>query len=267
MDTASFLQTHRVFSLEEAVRALDPKGGRKAALERLKYAVARGKVKKLMRGVYASIPPGTDPEAFQPDPFLAAVALRPEAVFSHHSALELLGVAHSEWRQYSAYSSRRPQRFSLNGLEVQFVSYPSTLIQQDLARLGTREIRRFDRKLTVTGPERTLVDGFRQPDRVGGLAELVESAAGFPVLEIPLLLKLLHAYRQKVLWAAVGWFLDTYRETFFVSEADLATIEKQVPRAPQYLAKDSRGGVLVQPWNLIVPTYLAEGREPDESGF
>lgn len=264
MDTATFLQTHRVFSLDEAVRALDPAGGRKATLERLKYTASRGKVKKVARGVYATVPPGVDPAKFQPDRFLAAAALRPDAIFSHHSALELLGAAHSEWRQCTAYSARRSHPFKLDGVELRFLSQPQPLVRRQLTALGTRSIRRFERELRVTGPERTLVEGFRQPDLVGGLSELVESAGGFSVLELPLLFKLLDAYGQKVLWAAVGWFLDTYRATFFVSEKDLALIEKHVPKAPQYLAKDQRGGVLVQPWNLIVPAYLAEGREPDE---
>jgi len=267
METSSFLQTHRVFSLDEAVRALDPAGGRKAVLERLKYAVRRGKVKPLARGVYASIPPDADPATFQPDPFLAVAALRPDAVFSHHSALELLGVAHSLWRRCTAYSSRRPEHFALDGIDLHLLSHPEALVRQGSTDLGTRSVHRFDRALRMTGPERTLIDGFRQPDRAGGLAELVESAAGFSVLELPLLFELLHAYRRKVLWAAVGWFLDMYRETLFVGDEDLARIEQHVPKAPQYLARDQRGGVLVRRWNLIVPDALVAGREPDESEF
>lgn len=265
MDTSTFLQTHRVFSLDEAVRALDPAGGRKATLERLKYAARRGKVKRLSRGTYASVPPGVNPANFQPDRFLAAVALRPDAVFSYHSALELLGAAHSEWHLCTAYSDRRAQPFKLNGAELRFLSHPKPLVARQLTRLGTRFVHRLDRELRVTGPERTLIDGFRRPDLVGGLPELVGSAAGFPVLELSLLFDLLEAHGQKVLWAAVGWFLDSHRATFFVSEKDLALIRRQVPKAPQYLAKDQRGGVLAQPWNLIIPEYLAEGQEPDES--
>lgn len=265
MDTATFLQTHRVFSLEEAVQALNPTGGRTGTLERLKYAARRGKLKPLARGVYASVPAGTDPQQFQPDRFLAAATLRPDALFSHHSALELLGAAHSEWRLCSAYSARRAQPFKLDGMELRFLAHPKSLLRRQLTTLGTRSVRRFDRELRVTGPERTLIDGFRQPDRVGGLAELVESAAGFPVLEVPLLFQVLEAYGQKVLWAAAGWFLDTYRATFFVSDEDLTLIQKRVPRAPQYLAKDQRGGVLVHSWNLVIPAYLARGREPDEA--
>ncbi len=265
MDTRTFLQTHRVFNLDDAVQILAPTGGRKATLERLKYSAARGKLKKLARGVYASVPPGVEPAKFQPDRFLVAAALRPDAIFSHHSALELLGAAHSEWRLCTAYSDRRSQPFNLDGLELRFLSYPQSLVRHHAVNLGIRSIRRFDRELRVTGPERTLIDGFRRLDLVGGLAEFVESAAGFPVLELPLLFKLLDTFGQKGLWAAVGWFLDTYRTTFYVRDGDLAVIDKHVPKAAQYLARDQRGGVLVRRWNLIVPDALVEGKEPDES--
>ncbi len=265
MDTGTFLQTHRVFNLDEAARVLAPSGGRKATLERLKYAAARNKLKKLTRGVYASVPPGVDAAKFQPDRFLVAVAMRPDAVFSHHSALELLGAAHSEWRLCTAYSARRSQSFDLDGLELRFLSHPQSLVHHRAFDRGIRSVHRLDRELRVTGPERTLIDGFRRPDLVGGLAEFVESAAGFPVLELPLLLELLDVFGQKVLWAAVGWFLELYRKTFYVSDGDLALIEKHVPKAPLYLARDQRGGVLVRRWNLIVPGAILEGMEPDES--
>ncbi len=265
MDTSTFLQTHRVFNLDEAARILAPFGGRKATLERLGYAAGRGKLKKLARGVYASVPPGVESANFQPDRFLVAAALRPDAIFSHHSALELLGAAHSEWRLCTAYSARRSQPFALDGLELRFLSHPQPLVRQQAIELGTRTLHRLDRELRVTGPERTLIDGFRRPDLVGGLAEFVESTAGFSVLELPLLFELLGVLRQKLLWAVVGWFLETYRTTFFVSDDDLTVIEQQVPRAPLYLVRDQRGGVLVRRWNLIVPAELVEGKEPDEA--
>ncbi|MDA0994931.1 MAG: hypothetical protein O3A13_15030 [Proteobacteria bacterium] len=265
MDTSTFMQTHRVFNLDEAVQALSPAGGRKATLERLKYAAGRGKLKKLARGVYASVPPGADPVTYQPDRFLAAAALRPDAVFSFHSALELLGAAHSEWRLCTAYSEQRAQPFHLDSLELRFLSYPQRLLRQQATDLGIRTVHRVDRELRATGPERTLVDGFRRPDLVGGHAEFVESAAGFSVLDLPLLFELLSAFGQKALWAAVGWFLERYQATFFVADDDLALIERHIPRGPLYLSRDERGGVLHRRWNLIVPDTLVDGMEPDES--
>jgi hypothetical protein len=265
LDTSTFLQTHRVFNLDEAHRALAPAGGRKATLERLNYAASRGKLKKVVRGVYASVPPGAEPASFQPDRFLTAAALRSDSILSHHSALELLGAAHSDWRLSTVYSAQRSQAFDFEGFELRFLSHPQRLVRKQAVDLGMRAVRRFDRELQVTGPERTLLDGFRRPDLVGGYAELVESAAGFPVLELPLLFQLLDAYGQKILWAAVGWFLDTYRATFYVSEDDLAHIEKQVPKVPLYLERDQRGGTLISRWNLIVPDTLIGVGEPDEA--
>lgn len=266
MDTGTFLQTHRVFSLDEAVRALAPQGGRGRVLERIQYFAGLGKVKRITRGVYASVPPGVDPKRFWPDVFLVAAALRPDAIFSHHSALELLGASHSEWRLCTAFSSRR-RSFQLNGTEVRFLSQPAALTRERLTGLGTRTIHRLDRELRVTAPERTLVDGFRNPDLVGGVSELVQSAAGFSVLELPLLFEVLGAYKQKLLWAAVGWFLEQHRKSFYVTDEDLSKVERHVPKAPQYLIPGQRGGVMARRWNLILPENVTRGREPDEAQF
>ena len=264
MDTATFLQRHQVFRLDEAVEALDPAGGRRAVSERLDYARQRGKVRKVARGVYASVPADMDPERFQPDPFLVAAAIRPDAVFSHHAALELLGAAHSQWRHYTAYSESHPRHFSLMDGEVQFIAWPRALVDRGMLTAARRTVFRLDRSLQVTGPEATLIDGFRQPGRVGGLAELIESAAGFSMLDLALLFRLLEAHGQKHLWAALGWFLETYQTTFFVREPDLSYIRDHVPASPRYLIRNQRRGILFRQWNLIVPEELIEGREPDE---
>lgn len=52
---------------------------------------------KLERGLYATVPRGVAPGEFIPDRYLAALAARPDCIFSHHAALELLGTAHSDW--------------------------------------------------------------------------------------------------------------------------------------------------------------------------
>jgi hypothetical protein len=90
LKTTDFFNTHPVFSLNEAARILAPAGGRSGAVERLKYHLKAGRLKLVTRGVYAVVPPGVPTEGFQPDPFIAAVAVRPDGIFSHHSALELL---------------------------------------------------------------------------------------------------------------------------------------------------------------------------------
>src|SRR5687768_15467502 len=93
--TAEFLARHPVFSLSDAERELAPAGGRPATVQRLKHHLRTGRLRLLGREIYAVVPPGMAAADLRADPFLAARAARPDAVFAHHAALELLGAAHS----------------------------------------------------------------------------------------------------------------------------------------------------------------------------
>jgi len=77
MKTTDFFNIYPVFSLDEASKILAPPGGRPGTVERLKYHLKAGRLKLVARGVYAVVPPGIPVERFQPNPFLAAAAVRP----------------------------------------------------------------------------------------------------------------------------------------------------------------------------------------------
>jgi predicted transcriptional regulator of viral defense system len=263
MESRAFLGTHPVFTLAEAVAGLTP-GNRKGALDRLQYFAKRGLVKQVAHGVYASVPAGVDSSAFTADRYLVAASLRADAVFSHHAALELLGAAHSDWNECSVLTHRRRAPAVVAGVTLRFISYPTMLVRRRKEALGVRDVDRLGRRLRVTGPERTLVDGFWQPNLVGGLAELVESASGFGVLDLDLLNQVLRAYDHKTLWAAVGWFLERYERTFFVSPEYLRDLERHRPRSPHYLDTPRGQGRLAARWNLVLPESLVAGAEPDE---
>jgi hypothetical protein len=118
--------------------------------------------------------------------------------------------------------------------------------------------------LRTTGPERTLVEGFRRPSLAGGLEELVQSASGFATLDLDLLEKVLRGYAIANLWAATGWFLERFQRAFYVPEKVLDRMAQNRPRSPQYLERDRRGGALAARWNLILPEALASLEEPDD---
>lgn len=256
MDTSLFLQTHQVFTLEEAHRALHPPGGKKATLERLKYHQGKGRLKLVTRGVYATTPPDMDLGKFRADAFLVAAALRSDALFSHHSALELLGATRSEQSPVTICTRSRRSPVDLDGQFIRFLNHPPGLRRARREDLGTQEITRSKRTLRITGPERTLIDGLRQPHLAGGVDKLVELSAEFSVLDLNLLQELLKFYNTKMLWAAVGWFLERYRHTFDVNNDALVRFEKHRPRAPQYLLRSERGGTFAPRWNMIMPNSL-----------
>jgi hypothetical protein len=262
--TAEFFATHPVFSLDEATASLAPKGGRMGTVERLKYHLSVGTLKLVTRGVYASVPPGVPADRFQPDPVLVAAAVRSDGVFSHHSALELLGVAHSVWHQCTLYVDKRRKPVHLNGTTIRFLDHPGPMNSSADKKLGTMRVERHGKLLRTTGPERTLVEGFRRPALAGGPEDLVRSASGFPTLDLDLLGNLLHEYGIANLWAAVGWFLERFKQSFYVPESMLDRLEEHRPRSPHYLERGQRGGVLVARWNLILPETLASLGEPDE---
>lgn len=262
--TAELFARHPVFSLEQATRELAPPGGRAGASERLRYHLETGRLKLVARGLYAVVPPGASAVTLHPDPFLVAVAARPDAVFCHHSALELLGAAHSVWTEHTVYAGRRRRPIRLENSIVRFLEAPEPMAGDDDRPFGTRQVERRGRLLLTTGPERTLVEGLRRPYLVGGLEELILSASGFPALDMDILDEVLVRYDVLNLWAATGWFLEHFRHTFHVPEETFVRCSQNVPTAPQYLVRGRRGGTLHRRWNLIVPAELERLGGPDE---
>jgi predicted transcriptional regulator of viral defense system len=259
-----FFSRNPVFSLDQAARELAPAGKRSRVRELLRYHLDRGTLKLLARGLYAVIPAGIAPERFQPNAFRVAAVERPESVFCHHSALELLGAAHSAWHDCTVYSARRRKDLHLGDTRIRFLQVPEAMKSEDAQLLGTRKVEYRGKMLVCTGPERTLVEGFRRPSLVGGHEELVVSAGGFPALDLDLLEELLRRYGAAKLWAAVGWFLEGFRDRFHAPEAVLERWEKEVPMSPQYLERRRRGGRFVRRWNLIVASELEPIGGPDE---
>ena len=261
--TEGFLDRNPVFSLAMFAEAHGEDGGATALAKRLKYLQSRGRIVSLERGLYATVRPGEDREGLAPDPYLVGAALRPDGVFAYHSALTLLGAGHSDWSVVTLLSHSRRRPLILQGARVEVLPHPAILLRMADTEVGVRSVPYLDRILRVTGPERTLVDGFRRLDLVGGLEELVASAAGFPSLDLEKLDTVLGAYGLHNLYAAVGWFLEAHREHFFVPEDYLESMEKRRPAAPQYLPRRGRaeegGGRMVSRWNLILPGALLRG--------
>lgn len=110
--TNEFFETYPVFSLEEAVAYLAPTGSKSSVPERLKHHLQTGRLKSLGRKLYAVILPGVSADRFSPDPFLVAAAARPQGIFAYHSALQLLGAAHTTWSAHTLFVNSRRRLYS-----------------------------------------------------------------------------------------------------------------------------------------------------------
>jgi predicted transcriptional regulator of viral defense system len=107
MGTVAFMQSRQVFTLAEARRALLPGAPAERVRNRLKRYLGTGRLLSVSRGVYAAVPFGIEAGRFQPDPFLVASSVRADAVFSHYSALTLLGAARVVWKVLTVLTASR----------------------------------------------------------------------------------------------------------------------------------------------------------------
>lgn len=252
----AFLTANPVFSLDDLAKVAGGRDPRARARERVKYYAETGRVRRLARELYAAVPAGAQADSYAPDAFLVAAALRADAVFSYHSALELLGAAHSDWNVCTAYTAGTPTSVRWGSHTARLLAAPASALGTKWSTLGVRSVQRAGRTLRVTGPERTLVEGFRQLRWIGGLEELAESAGGFASLDLMVLRDVLAAYDKRSLWAAVGWFLERHAKAFYVTPGVLEEFEKHRPKARHYLPRGMRGGAFVPRWNLMLPPSL-----------
>lgn len=268
LDLEAFLADSPVFSLGDLAVARGDGDRLEPARNQLKHHLRTGRIKAVSHGIFAAVPPGILAARFHPDPFLVGLVARPDAIFAYHAALELQGVSYAVRRDTTLFTARRRTAIDLGTKRVVFLPHPQPLMRRGLAEIGTIELPGDTRSVRGTGPERTLVEGFRNPSRVGGIAELLESAAGIPLLRFPVLEAVLEAYDQRSLWAALGWYLTRQAERLEPPAELLARCRANRPRSNQYLVASRRaqGGSLVRDWRLILPPQVVRGfdtRGPD----
>jgi len=251
---------HPVLRLDTWARLLRGPNSGKRAVDRAKYYCETGRLKRLTRGLYAVVPPGAKPQTFTPDPYLIAAALRPDAVLSHHAALDLLGAARSVFNRITYYTASPRRALVLDGMSWHALNHPTALRRARKIEFGVVSIDRQGVIIKHTGAERTLVEGFAALEWVGGLEEHVESAAAMRDLDLDIVEKYLRLMNRRILYSAVGWFLEKHPEVADVDDALLRRLERQTPRQPLYLGSRKAGARLEKRWNLLVPPHLSKKR-------
>jgi predicted transcriptional regulator of viral defense system len=122
--------------------------GDRAVTELLKYHLRAGNIRRIARGVFASVP--------ATDRFLAASRLRIGAVIAYRSALELHGCAITPTSEVQLISRGEPGFIETAEGACRFVSHAAN---HPLSQ-GVTTIDRQGLAVNVTTLERTLVDLF-----------------------------------------------------------------------------------------------------------
>ena len=254
-----FFRQHPVFTGDELAVHLAHIGsnGVRTQEKALAYHTKAGRLRRVRQGLYAVIPPGVDGDTYPVDPYQVTARLTPDAVLSHHTALEFHGRAYSVWQHFT-YSAERPvEMLTFRDQVFRGVKFPRALVRAGEEYRGVLTMERFGMPLRVTSLERTLVDVLDRPDLAGGWEEVWRSLEAVEFLDLDEVVKYALLLGNATTIAKVGFFLDSNREPLMVEEQNLKALRDCRPRQPHYLDRGRRDhGQLVAEWNLVVPAEV-----------
>lgn len=219
---------------------------------RLKDAVKKGYIVRLGKGVYVSRVGPWMSKA--PSPLLLPSFLAKDAVLCYHSALDVLGHAHSQFFtiNYCSREKRRKGIFYGNYL-IRQVNPRGAIVRKQKLNFGIVEKRIEGRTVRVTGRERTLVDCLDRLDLAGGAEEVFRSVGTYPFIKFDILLEYLLIQKKSSLYAKTGFLLDSYRDLFSFAQEQEKKILAGVTGSYAYLGPRRPGNRFISKWRLLVP--------------
>ncbi len=255
--SASFFSTTPVFGRVEFAKAFGRRPGDRAVTELLKYHLRVGNIRRIARGVFASVPKGTRPGTETVDRFLAASRLRIGAVVAYRSALELHGCAIAPTNEVQLIAPGEPGLVATSDFACRLVSRPSHHSAGD----GVTTVDRQSLPVNVTTFERTLVDLFDRYDLAGGAEDLFQSLDVVLDREEPFDIEAVLDFAKRLgnasATAALGYWLDREQHRLGVPAAVLEDLRSLAPRHARYALGATPGhGRAATGWNVILPTDI-----------
>jgi len=256
-----FFRKHPVFTGEELNKHLTSQGkvGPRAQEALLAYHSKAGRIVRVRRGLYAVIPAGADGDSYPVDLFLVAAKLTPDAVLSHHTALEFYGNAYSVQTHFIYSASRPLSPLTFRSHVFRGTKFPQALLRAGNEHVGVSNAERAGLAMRVTSLERTMVDVLDRPDLSGSWEEVWRSLESVEFFDLNKVVEYARLLGNATTGAKVGFFLDQHRESLMVEDRHLKTLHDLRPRQPHYLDRTKRkSGRLVSEWNLVVPSEVLE---------
>ncbi len=256
-----FFRSHPVFTTGELAAYLSSRGttGSRGRDALLAHHVRAGRFVRVRRGLYAVIPPGADAASFPVDPYLIASRLTPDAVLSHHTALEFHGRAYSVWEHFTYLASRPSSPLTFRSHVFRGTRFPEALIRTGTTDLGALTTERVGLPVRVTSLERTLVDVLDRPRHSGGWEEVWRSLDSVEFFNVGEVVDYALLLGNATTIATVGFYLEQQASSLTVESAHLDVLRRHRPRQPHYLDGARNGkGRFVSGWNLVVPQEVVD---------
>jgi len=258
MKPLTFFDQHPVFTHQEFATAHSA-GGRRSTRTTdniLAQHLASGRLLRVHRGLYASLPPGAVADSFAPDPYLVATRSADDAVVAYHAALQFHGRAYSVSSRFTYLTRHRLRPYEFRGAAFAAILLPAALRAKRRPVGGVLEQRHAGGLVRVTSLERTLVDVLDAPDHGGGWEEIWRSLESVEFFDLDAVIDYALKLGSALTVARVGFYLEQHREQLMVEDRHLKPLRARAPAQPRYFDRGRGPGKFVRPWNLVVPEQV-----------
>lgn len=225
----------------------------------LAYYRKKGRVINIQRGLYATIPYGSDPSSFPVDPYLLTAKMAKDAILAYNTALQFHGKAYSVNNRLIYISSKTPLNLKFRQYEIKGIRTPSALSAKGKEMFGVEVFNRSGVELKVTNLERTFVDVLDRPYLSGSWEEILRSLESIEFFNLDQVISYVLLLKNNTTAAKVGYFLEGHKDSLMVEEKYLDKLKGFHPRKPHYLSRNRRKDCrLVKNWNLMVPLEILD---------
>ena len=255
--SAPFFSANPVFRRPEYAAAVGRQPEDKVVTAMLAQHLKAGNIRRIARGVFASVPKHADAATWSVDRFLAASRLRLGGTIAYHSALELHGYAYTEGHDVQVIAKGEPGMFEAVGLACRFIRPPRGFAPPD----GATAVDRLGQEVRVTTVERTIADLFDRYDLAGGAEELFNSLDLVVRIDALALVRYMRALGKATAAGAMGFWLEREQKRLGIPDAALEELRALMPAQSRYaLGAKSGEGKTARDWNVILPVDVLERR-------
>lgn len=258
--SAPFFSAMPVFDRAEYAAAVGRRCEDKVVTAMLAQHLRAGNIKRIARGLFASVPKHADPDKWSVDRFLAASRLRRGGVIAYHSALELHGCAYTEGHEVQVIAPGAPGVVETADFSCRFVKPPRGLALKNKGPTdGVTVVDRMGLDVSVTTIERTIADLFDRCDLAGGAEELFNSLDLVVRVDPAAVVRHARALGNATAAGALGYWLEREQERFGVESPALKKLRALAPRQARYALGAKPGeGRTAAGWNVILPLEIVE---------
>ena len=262
MKLDQFFSRHPVFRVDELTEFLSTRSSTNPSTRNslLAHHRSTGRILRIRRGFYATVPRRSLAENFLVDPYLIAGRISEDAILAYHTALEIHGRSYTLFEQFIYLTAKSPGKpFKFQGATYRGVSQPKALVRADLQNSYVEAQDRAGLDIAVTDLERTLVDSMDRPHLAGGWEEIWRSLQSIEYLDADKVVDYAITLDNATTISKTGFYLEQRRDDLMIGAEHLARLRTRRPKSPHYMDRDDQNDGRLDPrWNLIVPSSILE---------